>query len=130
MTPKQRRAKNEALTGVTDDERFTLELEFVSALANPRYVHHLAANGTLRDPAFIAYLDYLSYWERPEYARYVLYPHALRFRRELMREEFRAAMENPRTRERVFQEQFECWRGATTTPAVGAETKVDETTTG
>ena len=97
------------LTGVTDAARFELELEFISALANPRYLHHLAKEGFLRDPTFINYLEYLAYWERPEYAKFILYPHALRFRRELLREEFRAAMENPRSAERAFAAQYEHW---------------------
>ena len=78
MTPPE-------LDGVTDKDRFELELEFVSALANPRYVHHLAKEGFLRDSRFVAFLRHLSYWERPEYAKFILYPHALRFRRELER---------------------------------------------
>ena len=107
---KEELANNQSLTGVSNTERFTLELEFINALANPKYLHRLAADGVLRDPAFVEYLRYLAYWEEPAYAKFVLYPHALRFRRELLREEFRLALENPRVSERVFAEQFEHWR--------------------
>lgn len=60
---------------MTDNStRFTLELEFLSALANPFYLQHLAGRKLLDDPSFLAYLDYLSYWRRPEYVRHLLYP--------------------------------------------------------
>lgn len=73
--------------------RFTLELEFVSSLANPYYLSHLAVTypnllGISRaddsDPkstsspdaeAFAAYLAYLySYWKTPEYAQFLTHP--------------------------------------------------------
>ena len=66
--------------------RFELELEFVQALASPAYLHFLATyregNGPilLQDPQFIEYLKYLhKTWTRPEYVRFLLYPHALFF---------------------------------------------------
>jgi len=108
-------------TGVSDASRFELELEFISALANPRYLHHLAREGFLRDPTFVNYLEYLAYWERPEYAKFILYPHALRFRRELLREEFRAAMENPRSAERAFVAQYEHWASRASVRASGED---------
>ena len=73
--------------------RFTIELEFVQCLANPQYlgctfVHYeliisteslvcmgnsdLASCKTLEDPSFVAYLEYLLYWKRPEYAARLL----------------------------------------------------------
>ena len=79
----------DALDAVTNEDRFTVELEFVQSLANPRYVHFLASKGVLRDDRFIAYLRYLRYWERPEYAKFILYPHCLRFRRLLLDDAFR-----------------------------------------
>jgi len=102
-------ARNQSLTETSNDERFILELEFINALANPRYLHKLARDGILNSPAFVRYLAYLAYWEEPRYAKYVLYPHALRFRRELLREEFRSALENPRTGERAFASQYNHW---------------------
>ena len=56
-----------------------MELEFVQALANPGYVLHLAATRVLFEPAFVRYLDYLQYWKQPEYAKFILWPSALRF---------------------------------------------------
>ena len=154
----------EIATGVPNDKRFILELEFVMALANPRYVHRarppappasiephssiakkrpsrartdlavvrprppsltrrpsprsrradLAVNDILDDPAFVAYLDYLSYWTRPEYARFVQYPHALYFLEQLEDPAFRAAMRNPRACEHVFAAQYYHWQNART----------------
>ena len=51
--------------------RFELELEFVQALANPYYLHSLAQQGILNQPAFVNYLHYLLYWKEKEYARFV-----------------------------------------------------------
>ncbi|PLB40664.1 mediator of RNA polymerase II transcription subunit 31 [Aspergillus candidus] len=98
--------------------RFTLELEFVSALANPYYLSHLAVNypnllGISRtsdetdannddalDPdaqAFAAYLAYLySYWKTPEYAQFLTHPGAtLRALRLLQEETFRRDIIRP-----------------------------------
>lgn len=32
----------------------------------------LAQSGTLNDPALVAFLDYLQYWQRPEYSTYIM----------------------------------------------------------
>jgi len=71
-------------------------------------------NEILDDPAFVAYLDYLSYWTRPEYARFVQYPHALYFLEQLEDPAFRAAMRNPRACEHVFAAQYYHWQNART----------------
>ncbi|KAL2794505.1 mediator of RNA polymerase II transcription subunit 31 [Aspergillus keveii] len=97
--------------------RFTLELEFVSSLANPYYLSHLAVNyptllGISKshdetdvndenfDPeaeAFAAYLAYLySYWKTPEYAQFLTHPGAsLRALRLLQEENFRRDIIRP-----------------------------------
>jgi mediator of RNA polymerase II transcription subunit 31 len=96
--------------------RFTLELEFVSSLANPYYLSHLAVTypnllgisksgdddtGTeASDPeaqAFAAYLAYLySYWKTPEYAQFLTHPGAtLRALRLLQEEAFRRDIIRP-----------------------------------
>jgi hypothetical protein len=59
-------------------ERFELELEFVQALANPYYLHSLAQQGILNQPAFVNYLRYLLYWKEKEYARFVQCVHPTR----------------------------------------------------
>ena len=142
----------ESATGTSQEQRFALELEFVMALANPRYLHRacptlnplrlprprsrhagahrltdvapaltrvlpfsrrhadLAKEKYLDDPAFVTYLEYLRYWERPEYARFIHYPHALFFLDQLQRKEFRRAMANPRAVEHIFSQQFYHWQ--------------------
>lgn len=51
--------------------RFELELEFVQALANPHYLHLLAQQNVLSQPAFVNYLKYLLYWKEKDYARFI-----------------------------------------------------------
>ena len=97
--------------------RFTLELEFVSSLANPDYLSHLAVNypnllGTAKSAheddddsdsasrdaqAFAAYLAYLySYWKTPEYAQFLTHPGAtLRALRLLQEDAFRRDIIRP-----------------------------------
>jgi len=88
--------------------RFTLELEFVSSLANPYYLSYLAVTypnllGVSQaddqdEPtsapdaqAFAAYLAYLySYWKTPEYAQFLTHPGpTLRALRLLQEDRFR-----------------------------------------
>lgn len=89
--------------------RFTLELEFVSSLANPYYLSHLAVTypsllGISRADdndddsasapdaqAFAAYLAYLySYWKTPEYSQFLTHPGpTLRALRLLQQDRFR-----------------------------------------
>ncbi|KAB8343242.1 hypothetical protein FH972_022832 [Carpinus fangiana] len=72
--------------------RFELELE------------HLAVEKYLDDPQFIAYLAYLQYFSRPEYARYLLYPgSALKALELLQQERFRAAILSPDTVSRMLE---------------------------
>ncbi|OJJ36497.1 hypothetical protein ASPWEDRAFT_77844, partial [Aspergillus wentii DTO 134E9] len=96
--------------------RFTLELEFVSSLANPYYLSHLAVTypgllgisksgddddaDTTSAPdaqAFAAYLAYLyTYWKTPEYAQFLTHPGAtLRALRLLQEETFRRDIIRP-----------------------------------
>ena len=51
--------------------RFELELEFVQSLANPFYLHSLAQQNILEQPAFINYLEYLQYFRKKDYARFI-----------------------------------------------------------
>ncbi|KAJ5790135.1 uncharacterized protein N7518_007146 [Penicillium psychrosexuale] len=87
--------------------RFTLELEFVSSLANPYYLSHLAVTypnllGIARADddddspspdaqAFAAYLAYLySYWKTPVYSQFLTHPGpTLRALRLLQEDNFR-----------------------------------------
>ncbi|KAF9793393.1 SOH1-domain-containing protein [Thelephora terrestris] len=90
--------------------RFELELEFVQALANPYYLHSLAQQGILNQPAFVNYLQYLLYWKEKEYARFVQYPHALHHLELLQHAQFRSEISKDEWREFLNQKQFHHWR--------------------
>uniref|UniRef100_A0A7S1CQY1 Mediator of RNA polymerase II transcription subunit 31 n=1 Tax=Bicosoecida sp. CB-2014 TaxID=1486930 RepID=A0A7S1CQY1_9STRA len=90
-------------------ERFEVELEFVQCLSNPRYLMYLAREGLLADPAFIAYLDYLKYWKRPEYVTFIRYPQSLYFLDRLQDPVFRAEAKNPLLIETIVEQQYYHW---------------------
>ena len=77
---------------------------------HPLLIADLASTGAMDDPAFIAYLEYLRYWEQPQYAKFVHYPHAFFFLEQLRRPEFRKAMANPRLAEQAHAHQFWHWQ--------------------
>lgn len=91
-------------------QRFLLELEFVQCLANPTYIHYLAQNRYFEDEAFIGYLKYLQYWQRPEYIKFIMYPHCLFFLDLLQNANFRNAMAHPGNKELAHRQQFFFWK--------------------
>ncbi|KAA8539739.1 hypothetical protein F0562_026431 [Nyssa sinensis] len=91
-------------------QRFLLELEFVECLANPIYIHYLAQNRYFEDEAFIGYLKYLQYWQRPEYTKFIMYPHCLFFLELLQNANFRSAMAHPGNKELAHRQQFYFWK--------------------
>lgn len=91
-------------------QRFLLELEFVQCLANPTYIHYLAQNRYFEDEAFIGYLKYLQYWQRPEYIKFIMYPHCLYFLELLQNANFRNAMAHPTNKELTHRQQFYFWK--------------------
>ncbi|KAF9668146.1 hypothetical protein SADUNF_Sadunf15G0098100 [Salix dunnii] len=91
-------------------QRFLLELEFVQCLANPTYIHYLAQNRYFEDEAFIGYLKYLLYWQRPEYMKFIMYPHCLYFLELLQNANFRNAMAHPANKELAHRQQFFFWK--------------------
>ncbi|KAH7659235.1 mediator of RNA polymerase II transcription subunit 31 protein [Dioscorea alata] len=91
-------------------QRFLLELEFVQCLANPMYIHYLAQNRYFEDEAFIGYLKYLQYWQKPEYVKYIMYPHCLFFLELLQNANFRNAMAHPGNKELAHRQQYFYWK--------------------
>ncbi|KAG9316195.1 SOH1-domain-containing protein [Chiua virens] len=91
-------------------ERFELELEFVQSLANPYYLHSLAQQNVLDQPAFVNYLEYLQYWREKDYARFIHYPHALHHLELLQHARFRSEIKKDEWREYLNQKQFDHWR--------------------
>ncbi|KAJ7188550.1 SOH1-domain-containing protein, partial [Mycena filopes] len=103
--------------------RFELELEFVQALANPYYLHSLAQQNILDQPAFINFLEYLLYFKEKDYARFIHYPHALHHLELLQHAQFRADMRQDEWRDMLNQKQFDHWltnrNGSTTSTTAG-----------
>ncbi|KAJ6808185.1 mediator of RNA polymerase II transcription subunit 31 [Iris pallida] len=91
-------------------QRFLLELEFLHCLANPTYIHYLAQNRYFEDEAFINYLKYLQYWQRPEYIKFIMYPHCLFFLELLQNANFRNAMAHPANKELAHRQQYFFWK--------------------
>jgi mediator of RNA polymerase II transcription subunit 31 len=95
-------------------DRFDIELEFVQSLASPAYLHFLATQGYFQDAAFMAFLRYLKYWKKPEYARFLTYPHCLFFLDLLCRETdgdtFRRELSNVSFRNYLHEQQFYNWQ--------------------
>jgi mediator of RNA polymerase II transcription subunit 31 len=70
----------------------------------------LAAQGYLLDGKFIRYLDYLQYWKEPQYAKFLVYPHCLRFLDLLQHEEIRKLLTEDRTFHlKLLDQQFYHW---------------------
>mmetsp|Transcript_53965 Transcript_53965/g.127427 ORF Transcript_53965/g.127427 Transcript_53965/m.127427 type:complete len:121 (-) Transcript_53965:48-410(-) len=109
----------------TDDEadrkRFITELEFVQCLGNPRYLGFLAQQGLMDDKSFIAYVEYLSYWKTPPYAKFIFYPHCLFFLDMLQKKEFRDAVKAPDYVEYIWEQQFYHWLWRRKRPVVASK---------
>ncbi|KAI5081782.1 hypothetical protein GOP47_0001525 [Adiantum capillus-veneris] len=70
----------------------------------------LAQNRYFEDDSFVGYLKYLEYWQRPEYAKFIVYPHALFFLELLQNPHFRSAMAHPANKELAHRQQFYYWK--------------------
>ncbi|KAF3656517.1 Mediator of RNA polymerase II transcription subunit 31 [Capsicum annuum] len=70
----------------------------------------LAQNRYFEDEAFIGYLKYLQYWQRPEYIKFIMYPHCLFFLELLQNPAFRNAMAHPANKEVAHRQQFYFWK--------------------
>eukprot|EP00877_Chromochloris_zofingiensis_P011547 jgi/Chrzof1/6646/Cz19g04060.t1 len=100
----------EADIGCDDKTRFTLELEFMQCLANPKYLNWLAQNQYFEDPAFIQYLEYLNYWRQPEYVKYIKYPHCLFMLQMLQSDQFTKAIAAPAVADNIHTQQYYFWQ--------------------
>lgn len=107
--------------GVEEDEseedalnRFRSELEFVQCLSNPRYLSFLSTEGYFDETsdkgrAMVGYLHYLSYWRRPEYAKFVLFPNALEILDLLRDNSFRQQIANARFVDFLNNQEIAHW---------------------
>ncbi|CAB1119271.1 unnamed protein product [Ectocarpus sp. CCAP 1310/34] len=98
--------------------RFEMELELMNCLASPEYLHYLAQSGYLDDRAFVRFLEYLQYFKRPEYAKFITYPHSLAMLDLLINNPpFRKEIAHVSFRDFVHQQQFLHWQfGKTAAP--------------
>ncbi|OEL32976.1 Mediator of RNA polymerase II transcription subunit 31, partial [Dichanthelium oligosanthes] len=62
----------------------------------------LAQNRYFEDEAFIGYLKYLKYWQRPEYIKYIMCL--------LQNANFRNAMAHPASKELAHRQQYFFWK--------------------
>ncbi|KAI9001858.1 mediator of RNA polymerase II transcription subunit 31-like protein [Hyaloraphidium curvatum] len=90
--------------------RFEIELEFVQLLANPFYLQYLAQRGFMKDRAFVNYLDYLQYWRRPEYAKFIVFPDSLAILDLLQYEAFREEIAKAEVARFVFETETQAQR--------------------
>lgn len=106
------------VTGVSGGEsvefsrrRFGIELEFVQLFADSSYLLFLAQQSYLAQPSFIAYLQYLyDTWSRPEYARYLLFPHCLTYLHKVIQDpEFCKHVVDPAVAADLKALQMEAW---------------------
>ncbi|KAJ9533751.1 hypothetical protein QJQ45_026791 [Haematococcus lacustris] len=76
----------------------------------------LAQNNFFSDPAFVAYLDYLKYWQQPSYAKYIQYPHCLFFLTLLQNPDFCKELSRSTAAVRVTQQTpgLACMRSSST----------------
>ncbi|KAI0790715.1 SOH1-domain-containing protein [Abortiporus biennis] len=113
---------------VANRARFELELEFVQSLANPFYLQSLAQQGILSQPAFVNFLNYLQYWKEKDYARFILYPHALHHLELLQHAQFRSEIAKDEWREYLNQKQFDHWRTWRDPKSIPVDTQSNPTT--
>lgn len=97
---------------------FSRDLEFLSSLANPYYLNHLALSGVLSSPSFLRYLKHLDYFRHPKYVKYLQYPQALHFLDLLQsEEEFRLACRDPAFVGEIMSKQIAHWASWRSTEA-------------
>ncbi|CAG8565276.1 16252_t:CDS:2 [Funneliformis mosseae] len=92
-----------------DKRRFQIELEFIQCLANPWYLNDLAQKEYFEDQTFLNYLEYLKYWKRPEYAKCIIYPHALHFLDLLQNHKFREYLKDYDVASEIHSNQYYHW---------------------
>jgi mediator of RNA polymerase II transcription subunit 31 len=90
-------------------KRFELELEFVQLLSNPSYLQFLAQQRLFTDQSFLNYIKYLTYWQQPKYAKYIVYPYCLQLLDLLQDEGFRTALASADTAAFLHQKEYKVW---------------------
>ncbi|KAJ9122735.1 hypothetical protein QFC24_004164 [Naganishia onofrii] len=90
-------------------DRFEIELEFIQCLASPNYLHELAIQGYLEDPAFLNFLEYLEYWREPDFAQHIIYPTCLKHLTLLKEPMFRLYLKDVATVDELHNQEIWHW---------------------
>ena len=102
-------AEDDAEEGKMSRLRFEAELEFVQALANPEYLHHLAQNRYFDNPRFVEYVEYLQYWQELPYCLYIVFPQSLKVLELLQSDKFIAALKHADIKNEIAWQQHLHW---------------------
>ena len=106
----------------------------VQSLASPAYLHYLATNTTregqslLLCPRFKAFLRYLqATWRKPEYSRFITYPHSLYFLDLLITNDaFCRELTQVSFRNFCHQQQYYAWQNRFSTLFGTGEPRIEE----
>jgi mediator of RNA polymerase II transcription subunit 31 len=91
----------------SDEFRFFQEAEFVQSLSNIDYVTWLAKQGYFEDAAFLNFLQYLQYFQLPEYAVHLTYHRGVEVLGLLLNEQVRSLLvSDPLTFRRILMDQL------------------------
>lgn len=63
----------------------------------------------MKNRSFINYLDYLQYWKKPEYARFIVFPDSLAILDLLQHESFREEIAKQEVANFVHEKEFRAW---------------------
>ncbi|KAJ9101731.1 hypothetical protein QFC21_003070 [Naganishia friedmannii] len=94
---------------IRNKDRFEVELEFIQCLASPNYLHELAIQGYLEDPAFLNFLEYLEYWREPDFAQHIIYPTCLKHLTLLKEPMFRLYLKDVATVDELHNQEIWHW---------------------
>jgi mediator of RNA polymerase II transcription subunit 31 len=86
-----------------------MDLEFIQCLSNPQYLQFLAQQRILQEECFINYLEYLQYFQDPQYSKYVVFPYCLQLLDYLMQAPFREALASAETANFLHEKQYKHW---------------------
>ena len=89
--------------------RFMQDLEFVQCLANPFYLKYLSNMGYFDDDNFVNYLQYLLYFKKAEYMKYITFERCIIFLELLQYKEFRQKFKEDNYENFVDKFLYDVW---------------------
>ena len=94
----------------SEEDRFTLEHEFIELLSSPKYIQYLYLSGYFKDISFINYIKYLQYWRLPKYIIYITHINSIFFLEALNDEEFRNNFNNNYIIDDIHNNIYYSWK--------------------